>query len=98
MKYALTLLSLFLVACSHPSPKATVVIPEKPVDTVKYAILKFDAVRDSSYFKKGSRPALLSASEIGKIETIIAKNAIEYNKHEKAFWDSIERKFHRKEP
>jgi len=98
MKYTLILLSLFLVACSHSSPKATVVIPEKPIDTFKYAILKFDTIRDSSYFKTGSKLAQLSASEIDKIENIIAKKATEYNKHEKAFWDSIDRKFHRKEP
>jgi len=98
MKYTLALLSLFIIACSQPHPKTTVVIPEKPIDTSKYAILKFDAIRDSSYFETGSKPAQLSAGEIDTIENIIAKKVIDYNKAERAFDDSLDKKNHPKLP
>ena len=43
-------------------------------------------------------PADLSSSEIDKIEVIIAEEVVEYNKHEKAFVDSINKKSHRNDP
>ena len=82
MRYALTLLSLLLVACSNPNPKTTVIIPEKPIDTSKYSILKFDAIRDSLRFGKNVKAAGVSDTDIAEIETLIAKKAGEYNKAE----------------
>jgi hypothetical protein len=81
MKLALTLLSILLISCSHPSPKVTVIIPEKPIDTSRYVVFKFDLSRDDHLFKNVNKPENLSASEIVKIEMMIAKKVVEYNKN-----------------
>ena len=92
MKYTLALLSLFLVSCSQPNSKQAAVTPEKPMDTSKYAVFKFNAVRDSAFFEKGSTPASLSATEIDSIETIIAKRVTEYNnKTAKPFLEELKK-------
>jgi hypothetical protein len=98
MKFALTLISILLISCSHPSSKVTIIVPEKPIDTSKYVVFKFDISRDDHLFKSVDKPGNLSASEIAKIETIISRKANEYNKREKAFQDSINKKFYGKEP
>ena len=98
MKLALTLMSILFISCSHPNPKVNVVVAEKPIDTSRYVVLKFDTSRDNHLFKSVDKPMNLSASEIAKIEMMIAKKVTEYNKTENAFQDSMNKKIYRKEP
>ena len=78
------------------SSQTIMLSPLEHIDTAKYAVLKFDPDEDRYIFGKDNKPADLSADEIAKIESVIARQVAVYNKKENATYDSLNKTIDRK--
>jgi hypothetical protein len=79
----------FLVACTQPEKKQATGQPvvTKPIDTSRYAILKFDTtlanrmyIYRKPIFDINAKPALISEQEIERINYLMSPKIVEYNK------------------
>ena len=86
MKYLILISSILIASYKTPHQK----IARKSsyykfyIDTSRYAILKFNDRND--LFGKGCQPAILTSTDIKKIEDLILKTVTEYNKKSNSSW------------
>ena len=93
MKCLLILILPFLITY-NPS-NANAYYRPNSIDTSRCAFIKFDQ-KQNYYFDKNVKPATLSAEEIVKIESLISKRVLEYNRIEKDSALSITKRLRKK--
>jgi hypothetical protein len=94
IKYTLILTVASSITYAQKQKKEPIIPPESDYyvtskETYRYATFKFDAKRDHYIFDKNSKPASLSSNELTTIESLIAKEAMVYNRETKAIGNPI---------